>query len=143
MTVKERRERQREALREEILNAAREGVEDRIEIQDGDARNMSFPDGCFDVVLSSWALHNIYNDAERAKALREIVRVLKPGGRAAIVDVWHAREYARFFEENGFTEVKLKGPNFLFVIPSFRVTGKKYLTDLTPLTRMIPLTYDC
>ena len=106
-------------------NAASEGVLDRVQTQDGDARNMPFPDGSFDVVLSSWALHNIYNDAERAKALREIVRVLKPGGRVAIVDVWHAREYARFFEENGFTEVKLKGPNFLFVIPSFRVAAKK------------------
>jgi SAM-dependent methyltransferase len=36
---------------------------------------LPFPDASFDVVLSSIALHNIYNAGERQTALREIARV--------------------------------------------------------------------
>ena len=57
------------------------------DVRDGDARKIPFGGATFDVVLSSLALHNIYNAKEREQALREIVRVLKPGGHAAIFDV--------------------------------------------------------
>jgi ubiquinone/menaquinone biosynthesis C-methylase UbiE len=40
-------------------------------------------------VLSSAALHNIYDAGERQTAVREIARVLKVGGRVLIVDVRH------------------------------------------------------
>ncbi len=83
-------------------NAEIEGVS--VDVRDGDARAIPFPDATFDVVVSSLALHNIYNAREREQALREIARVLKPGGHAAIVDVRHS--YARFFERNGFTIVR-------------------------------------
>src|SRR5262249_40600592 len=79
-------------------NARAEGVADRVAIQDGDARSLSFPDETFDVVVSSSALHNIYEAAERQRALQEIVRVLKPGGRVAIFDIRHTREYAQVLE---------------------------------------------
>src|SRR5205823_6474956 len=63
-------------------NARAEGVASRIELKDGDARKLPFENGSFDVVASSLTLHNIYNPEERATAVREIDRVLKPGGRA-------------------------------------------------------------
>jgi len=62
------------------MNARIEGVEGRVELRDGDARKIPFADGTFDVVLSSWALHNIYDAPGRETALREIARILKPGG---------------------------------------------------------------
>src|SRR6478735_9422765 len=71
----------------------------------------AFGGAVFDVVVSSLALHNIYNAREREQALGEIARVLRPGGHAAIFDVRHA--YARFFERNGFTIVR-KWPTMLF-----------------------------
>ncbi len=66
-----------------------EGVADKVEVHTGDARKLPFDDASFDVVLSSMALHNIYNAGERQTAVREIARVLKSGGRVLILDVRH------------------------------------------------------
>ena len=93
--------------------------------QDGDARQMPFEKESFDVILSSWALHNIYDSAGRRRALKEIVRVLKPGGRVLITDVRHAHEYADVFRSLGLTEVKVSAPTFIFVIPSRCVRARK------------------
>src|SRR5437016_4861522 len=83
-------------------NALIEGVADRVEVQTADARKLPFDDASFDVVLSSGALHNIYNAGERQTAVREIARVLKVGGRVLIVDVRHIRHYARTLRDAGF-----------------------------------------
>ena len=85
-----------------LRNAELEGV--RVDVRNGDARKIPFGDGTFDVVVSSLALHNIYDATEREQALGEIARVLRPGGHVAIFDVRHA--YARSFERRGFTIVK-------------------------------------
>jgi len=85
-----------------LRNAELEGV--TVDVRDGDGRKIPFGGATFDVVVSSLALHNIYNATEREQALGEIARVLKPGGHAAIFDVRHS--YVRFFERNGFTIVK-------------------------------------
>jgi arsenite methyltransferase len=106
-------------------NVELENVADRVELRDGDARKLPFPEDTFDVILSSWALHNIYDAAGRETAIREIIRVLKPGGRVVVVDIRHSAEYERVFREDGMTDVRRKGPNFLFVIPSYTVTAKK------------------
>ncbi len=100
-----------------MRNARLEGVADRVELKTGDARQLPFNESSFDLVLSSWALHNIYDAAGRERAIREIARVLKPGGRAMIVDIRHARDYAAEFRSLNF-EVVMSRPNFLFVIPS-------------------------
>lgn len=106
-------------------NALAEGVNDRIEIQTGDARQMPFAPDSFDVVVSSWALHNIYQADGRAQALLEIVRVLKPGGRLALVDIRHAHEYAAVLKHAGMSEVRVSAPNFLFGIPTHVVWARK------------------
>jgi ubiquinone/menaquinone biosynthesis C-methylase UbiE len=106
-------------------NVEVENVADRVELRYGDARQLPFEDKTFDVILSSWALHNIYDEAGRATALREIVRVLKPGGRVVIVDIRHTAEYARVLREAGMAAVRRGSPNFLFVIPSFKLTAMK------------------
>jgi len=106
-------------------NVQLENVADKVELKDGDAQKLEFADETFDVVVSSWALHNIYNQAGRAAAVREIVRVLKPRGRLAIADIRHTGEYAAVLRECGMSDIKRSRPNFLFVIPTFRLTATK------------------
>ncbi len=85
-----------------LHNARIEGVAERVEVQTADARKLPFEDASFDVVLSSAALHNIYDAGERETAVREIARVLKIGGRVLIVDVRHLGQYARTLRDAGF-----------------------------------------
>lgn len=69
-------------------NARAEGVADRIEFKEMNARQMSFADGSFDVVGSSMALHHIGSNREEMKAaVIEMLRVLKPGGYLGLVDI--------------------------------------------------------
>ncbi len=108
-----------------LKNAHAEGVASRVDIKTGDARQLPFEASTFDVILSSWALHNLYSASERAKALHEIARVLKPGGRIALIDIRHTAEYARFFRESGFEDIHRFGPNFIFFTPSFTLIATK------------------
>ena len=84
-----------------LSNAMIEGVADKVEVHTGDARKLPFDNASFDVVLSSMALHNIYNAGERQTAVREIARVLKSGGRVLIADVRHLRQYEGTLRDAG------------------------------------------
>ena len=92
-----------------LNNATIEGVADKVEVHTGDARALPFDDARFDVVLSSMALHNIYNAGERQTAVREIARVLTAGGRVLIVDVRHLRQYAATLREAGLEARSVQG----------------------------------
>jgi ubiquinone/menaquinone biosynthesis C-methylase UbiE len=87
-------------------NARAAGVAERVEVKDGDARNLPFADASFDVVLSSLVLHNIPKRAERRQAVREIERVLKPGGHVAILDARHTRDYVQALRDGGLVEAR-------------------------------------
>jgi SAM-dependent methyltransferase len=108
-----------------LINARLEGVADTVDVRSGDARNLPFGDASFDVVLSSFALHNIENGEERAAAVREILRVLKPGGHVGIVDVWRISQYRRVLRDARMDGVRLSAPSFWFVVPSFILTATK------------------
>jgi ubiquinone/menaquinone biosynthesis C-methylase UbiE len=84
-----------------LENAAIEGVADRVEVRTADMRDLPFQDGAFDRVVSCAAIHNISASKEHAKAIREIARVLKPGGTALVDDIRHSGQYAEVFAENG------------------------------------------
>jgi ubiquinone/menaquinone biosynthesis C-methylase UbiE len=60
----------------------------------GDARRLPFPGGRFDVVTACYLLHLLQPGA-RAAAIAEIVRVLRPGGRAVTVTVESRRAATR------------------------------------------------
>jgi ubiquinone/menaquinone biosynthesis C-methylase UbiE len=63
-------------------NAAREKV--TVDFRLGNASRLAFPDGSFDFIFCSAAFKNF---ADPIGALREMHRVLRPGGRALIVDL--------------------------------------------------------
>jgi arsenite methyltransferase len=69
-----------------LQNAELEGVKDKIEIKNDDARNLIFVDNSFDVILSLLCIHNIEPKADQEKACFEIARVLKPNGTVLIGD---------------------------------------------------------
>ncbi|MEP7037648.1 MAG: class I SAM-dependent methyltransferase [Acidobacteriota bacterium] len=108
-----------------LKNIEAENVGNRVELKDADARNLPFADETFDVIVSSFALHNIYEKNEREKALAEIVRVLKKGGRIAVADIRHSGQYAEFFRRNNLKNVRRSRPYFLFVVPTFIVYAEK------------------
>jgi arsenite methyltransferase len=88
-------------------NAVAEGVRERVELVDADARDLPFASASFDVVVSSLAISNIKDADGRAQALREAVRVLRPGGRLRIVDEG-ADRYAAVLREAGCTGVAVR-----------------------------------
>jgi len=90
-----------------MTNAELEGVADRVQVRTADMRRLPFEDGAFDVVISRAAIHNLYAAPDRAAAVAEIARVLKPGGRALIVDIRHVEDYARAFREHGCDDARL------------------------------------
>lgn len=67
--------------REKML---KEGLQDTISFQWEDCTNLSFPDGSFDAVTSAYGVRNFHDlDA----GLREMQRVLRPGGHLLIVEL--------------------------------------------------------
>ena len=68
-------------------NARLEGVAERVDIRNVDARATPFGDQTFDVIVSSLMLHHAGGGADRERVLREMTRVLKPGGTLLLYDV--------------------------------------------------------
>lgn len=69
-----------------LENAELEGVRDRVEVREGDARKLPFPDASFDIVVSNFVLHELKTATEREAMVQEIARVLKSGGHVALRD---------------------------------------------------------
>lgn len=60
------------------------GLDDRVSVQKGSARDIPFPDDSFDVV---WMQNVGMNIADKRRLYEEIYRVLKPGGRFAFQEM--------------------------------------------------------
>jgi ubiquinone/menaquinone biosynthesis C-methylase UbiE len=95
-------------------NASAEGVADRVELHTADMTALPFEDNSFDVVVSSLALHNIRGRAGREKAIDEAVRVLRPGGRLMIADMWATRRHQRRLAKIGMSDVNCRGLGWRF-----------------------------
>ncbi len=108
-----------------LANAKAEGVADRIKIESADARKLPLADASIDTIVSSLVIHNIPSRGDREQALAEMVRVLKPGGRIAILDILHTAVYAKELTKRGLTEVNLSGLNLLWCLPTRYVTARK------------------
>lgn len=89
-----------------LANAVAEDVADRIELHTADMTALPLPDESVDVIVSNLAIHNIPGHAGRRRALDEAVRVLRPGGRLAIADLWETRQHAARLRELGWRDVR-------------------------------------
>lgn len=80
-------------------NARAEGTAN-VRFQQGDAKELPFPDETFDVVVSNYVYHDVYG-TNRRELLKETLRVLKKGGTFAIHDLMSSSLYGNMEE---FTE---------------------------------------
>jgi len=69
-----------------MRNARVAGAEGRAEARTGDMRALPFRDGEFDAAVSSYAIDHL-GRADRAKAMAEVARVLKPRGQFLVLIV--------------------------------------------------------
>jgi arsenite methyltransferase len=110
-----------------LRNARIEGVADRIQVEEGDARMLPFGEAIFDVVVSLNVIHNIAKREERAQALKEIVRVLKPGGRLVIADFRNIGDYVMVLHTSGIGDVHKQLLGWVGLFPMFAAIGRKPL----------------
>jgi arsenite methyltransferase len=108
-----------------LANAQIEGVADRVEIHDGDMRHMPFAGASFDAIVASLSVHNVEDQEGRNRAIQEIVRVLKPGGRIAFMDIFHVQQIADGLRQSGMQDVRVSPPRLLHFPPARTVTGRK------------------
>jgi len=106
-------------------NAKLEGVLDKVRIENHDARKLPYPDASYDVVVSSLALHNIPDEEGREQAVREIWRVLKPGGKLVIHDIFKSSEYAKVLGELGAQNIELSPTSWLWCVPARTLTASR------------------
>jgi len=105
-------------------NARLEGVADRVEAKSGDMRKMPFPDFTFDAVVSNIAIHNIPDIEGRRKAIAEIDRVLRTGGRIGIMD-FRVDEYVDSLRSLGWVDLRVSKRSLLIFPPVRMLTGTK------------------
>lgn len=67
-----------------MRKAAHEGVHDRIRLKMADAEDLPFEDGAFDRVTCQFGIRNFEH---KELALKEFLRVLKPGGKVVILEL--------------------------------------------------------
>jgi SAM-dependent methyltransferase len=93
-----------------------------------DAQQIPYPDGSFDIVIAN---HMLYHVPDIPKALREIRRVLKPGGKlvASTVGKNHMQEIESWIKQIGL------GPSYTpfqaaFSLENGQVELEKYFQDV-------------
>ncbi|MCD6451315.1 MAG: class I SAM-dependent methyltransferase [Acidobacteria bacterium] len=72
--------------RQAYQNAEIEAVKDKVEFKTGNVLNIPFLNNSFDVVTAGGSLLSFSSNKKRPKALSEILRVLKPGGKFLLME---------------------------------------------------------
>lgn len=81
------------------MKVAAAGLAERIELREGDAESLDLPDASVSAITMAFGIRNV---PDRAKALREMARVTRPGGHIAILELAEPRKgpmgaLARFY----------------------------------------------
>ena len=98
----------------------------RAQLSAFDATDLPFPSSSFDAVVSALALHGLPDRDARDRACAEVARVLRPGGRTALLEYWRlARELELGLEDAGLQEVRRSGLRRSVFPPARRVGGRR------------------
>jgi arsenite methyltransferase len=109
-------------------NAREAGAGDKVFAITADARYLPIADGSVDVAMSAMTIHLVGGSADRKAALRELARVLKEGGRIAVLDAGGGGEYASSLRDNGIVDIRLKRLRYRSFPPLHSVAGRKAFT---------------
>ena len=86
------------------VNLALNGVTDRVTLHTADMTKLPFPDDTFDLATAGMSIHNVKTAKGRDSAIREAIRVVKPGGKLLIVDIEKVTEYKKTLDALGVTK---------------------------------------
>jgi len=103
-------------------NGQIEGVAGRVSLQNENVRQLPYDDESFDVIISGLTMHHMGFDTD--KAMGEMARVLKPGGRMGIYDEPSTVFYcAKLMRQNGL-QVEEKSIDMVFGTKPHPTTSK-------------------
>ena len=84
-----------------------------VKLQHGDIRAIPFKNKCFDIVISSYVVHNIHSSRQMQTAVKELARISKIGGKLLIADInpfwgpgWSKSRWMQELSAMGFNGVK-------------------------------------
>lgn len=107
-----------------LKNAALEGAADKVSIKTNDMRDIEFPDNSFDLVVANLAIHNLKARADRQKSLAEIVRVLRPKAKFAIIDFKFIDEYKSYLQQVADVNIHYQGRSYWMFPPVTILMGE-------------------
>jgi ubiquinone/menaquinone biosynthesis C-methylase UbiE len=87
-----------------LAEAQRRAGDDGPALVEADYRELPFPDQRFDAALNLFTSLGFYGDEEDVKALAEIGRVLRPGGRL-VIEIMHRDRLVHGFHEQDWQRV--------------------------------------
>lgn len=88
-----------------LENAKIEGVANRVQFERGNVLELKFPDASFDVITCASVLNNLEGKDLRAKALKEIKKILRPGGSLLFLEPLHNLQNFFLFTPFGFASL--------------------------------------
>jgi demethylmenaquinone methyltransferase / 2-methoxy-6-polyprenyl-1,4-benzoquinol methylase len=78
----------REMLAVGRTKLARRGLAARVQLAEGDAEALAYPDASFDGATIAFGIRNV---PDRARGLAELARVVRPGGRVCVLELSEPR----------------------------------------------------
>jgi ubiquinone/menaquinone biosynthesis C-methylase UbiE len=90
-----------------MLAKAKENLEG-VELKKGSATKIPYPDNYFDLVVSSEVIEHVPNTK---KALKEMIRVTKPGGNLIIIDKNKFAFHWRIWFAANIIAARIRNPN--------------------------------
>lgn len=109
-----------------LNNIELEGVDQKVEIKTADLALMPFANDSFDIVVSSFVINNIPQPQKRKRAIEEITRVLKDGGRLCIIDMRNIDEYIEVCKENNIQNITVTKTKYMYPKSKIIMGTKRY-----------------
>jgi arsenite methyltransferase len=108
-----------------LANADRKGVRKVVSPVKSVGISLPFPDSRFDIVASCLGLQHVGNAAEFDAAITQMVRVLREGGRLAVLTSGYGRRLKELLPRLGMTEIQVSRIRVGVIPIAQRLTARK------------------